>query len=64
MTSVGSVGNARRTVLAMGAVALYLPSEGRLGIAWGADADWADVDDLESGIEMWVNDPDEWEARN
>lgn len=44
--------------------ALYLPGEGRLGIAWGADASWADVDDLESGIEMWLNDPDEWESRN
>ncbi len=38
--------------------------DGRLGIAWGADAAWADVDDVESGIEMWLNNPDEWEKRN
>lgn len=35
---------------------------GRLGIAWGADATWADVPSLEIGIEMWLNHPDEWEA--
>jgi len=46
------------------AEALYLPSEGRLGIAWGADATWADVKDVESGIEMWLNDGDAWEAAN
>lgn len=46
------------------AEALYLPDEGRLGIAWGADATWADVTDLESGIEMWLNDGDVWEAAN
>ena len=44
--------------------ALYLPDEGRLGIAWGADATWADVEDLESGIEMWLNDGDAWERAN
>ena len=36
--------------------ALYLPAEGRLGIAWGADATWVDVHDVESGIEIWHND--------
>lgn len=46
------------------AQALYLPSEGRLGIAWGADASWADVRDVEGGIEMWLNDPDAWRAAN
>lgn len=44
--------------------ALYLPSEGRLGIEWGANASWVDVDNLESGIDMWLNEPDEWEARS
>ena len=44
--------------------ALYLPKEGRLGIAWGADATWADVDDVDSGIEMWLNDGETWEQRN
>lgn len=42
------------------AEALYV--DGRLGIAWGADAAWADVKDVESGIEMWLNDGDAWEA--
>ena len=46
------------------AEALWLPSEGRLGVAWGAEATWADVRDLESGIEMWLNDGDAWEAAN
>ncbi len=44
--------------------ALYLPSEGRLGIAWGADATWADVDDVESDIEMWLNGGETWDQRN
>lgn len=44
------------------AQALY--ANGRLGIAWGADATWADVKDVESGIEMWLNDGDAWEAAN
>jgi hypothetical protein len=36
---------------------------GRLGIAWGADATWADgVESLETGVEMWLNNPEEWEA--
>jgi hypothetical protein len=44
--------------------ALYVPSFGRLGIAWGADATWADVDDVKSGIEMWLNNDEEWARRN
>lgn len=44
--------------------ALYDPSSRRLGIAWGADATWADVDDVESGINMWLNDGEEWSRRN
>ena len=44
------------------AEAVYV--DGRLGIAWGADATWADVADLESGIEMWLNDGDAWTAAN
>ena len=35
-----------------GAVALFVPSSGRIGIASGADADWADCASLEEGIEM------------
>jgi hypothetical protein len=44
------------------AEALY--ADGRLGIAWGADATWADVRDVESGIEMWLNDGEAWERAN
>ncbi len=44
------------------AQALY--ADGRLGIAWGADATWADVRDVESGIEMWLNDGEAWERAN
>jgi hypothetical protein len=52
--------------LAEGAEAVYIPAEGRLGIAWGSYADWASVDDigLEAGIEMWLNDYETFEARN
>jgi len=46
------------------AEALYFPMQHRLGIAWGADATWADVETLESGIEMYVNDGEAWNARN
>ena len=42
------------------AEALY--ADGRLGIAWGAEATWADVRDVESGIEMWLNDDEAWES--
>jgi hypothetical protein len=44
------------------AEALY--ANGRLGIAWGADATWADVRGVEEGIEMWLNDQEAWEAAN
>ena len=43
---------------------LFCPEDARLGIAWGADATWADAASIESGIEMWLNDPEEWEAKN
>jgi len=44
---------------------LYLPSDQRIGIAWGAQGTWADsTGDLERDIDMWLNNPDEWEARN
>lgn len=39
-------------------------NHGRLGIAWGADATWADVPSLDVGIDMWLNHPEEWEAAN
>jgi hypothetical protein len=44
--------------------ALYLPSAGRIGIAWGADAVWADAESLDDGIRMYMVDPEEFEARN
>ena len=43
---------------------LYCPEVQRLGIAWGADATWADVPNLDSGILMWLNDPDAWQQAN
>lgn len=50
--------------LAEAAQALYDPESGRLGIAWGADAEWADVKSVENGIETWLNDPEAWETAN
>ena len=46
------------------AEALYLPEVGRMGIAWGSDATWADVEGVESGIEIWLNDDETWELLN
>ena len=46
------------------AEAMYDPTTGRIGIAWGAPAEWADVDSVEHGIDLWSNDPGEWHARN
>ncbi|MBF6614695.1 MAG: hypothetical protein IVW55_16415 [Chloroflexi bacterium] len=43
---------------------LFIPEWQRLGVAWGADATWATVADLEAGVEMYVNDGDAWEAAN
>lgn len=49
-----------------GATAMWVPSAGRLGIEYGAFTDWASVDDvgLEGGIEMWLNDNEEFANRN
>ncbi len=45
--------------------AVYLPQTGRVGIAWGAPASWADsTGDIEADINTWLNAPDAWEARN
>jgi hypothetical protein len=44
------------------AEALYIPSTGRIGIAWGAGADWADAEDLAEGIRMYCEDPDRFES--
>ena len=47
------------------ASALYYPQAGRIGIAWGDAADWMDsTGDIERDIDIWLNDPDEFETRN
>ena len=46
------------------AQALFWPEGNLLGIAWGAEATWADAESVETGIEMWLNDTEAWEARN
>lgn len=46
------------------AEALYFPKIRRLGVAWGAEAAWADVPGLDEGIRMWATDPEAWEAAN
>lgn len=43
---------------------LYDPESGRLGIAWGADASWASVEGVESGIDRYLNDGELWSQRN
>jgi hypothetical protein len=42
----------------------YFPETQRLGIAWGGDASWADVENLPRGIEMFLNDAEAWELAN
>ena len=44
--------------------ALYLPEAGRIGIAQGAEADWADTDSIEDGIRMYMADFEAFKARN
>lgn len=44
--------------------ALYLAEDGRIGIAWGSYADWADAPTLAAGIDLWVTDPEEFGRRN
>jgi len=41
----------------------YLYIDGRLGIAEGGDSTWADVDSVEQGLDIYLNDPEEWEHR-
>lgn len=45
---------------------LYVPEVSRIGIAWGADAEWADMhkgDTVESMVTMFLTDHDAYEAR-
>lgn len=41
---------------------LWVPDQHRLGMGIGDQYSWATVTDLESGIAMWLNYPDEWNA--
>ena len=34
--------------------ALWVPDTGRMGIAWGADAEWVDALDPEDGMRRWM----------
>jgi hypothetical protein len=52
------------TPKAEGATGLFLPDAGRIGIAWGADADWADAASLNEGVALWATDPEGYAARN
>jgi hypothetical protein len=45
---------------------VHIPSAGRIGIAWGGDARWADIRDGETIaqlVEMYLSDGDAFEAR-
>lgn len=42
----------------------YVFVDGRIGIEFGADADWSSVSSIESGINMYLNDYPEFEANN
>jgi len=44
--------------------ALYIHSLGRIGIAWGAGADWADAESLAEGIRVYCEDPDLFESHS
>lgn len=46
---------------------VYAVAAGRVGFAWGADAEWGNVqsgDDLEQAIDDFLNDADAWQARH
>lgn len=43
---------------------LWLPEAGRVGICTNGDSQWADADNVQHGLDMYVNDPDAYEAAN
>lgn len=48
---------------------LHVPGSGRIGIAWGSDAQWADINDngtetVETLVEMYLSDPSSFAARS
>lgn len=49
---------------APGKVEAVLFSDGRVGIAWGGDTEWAQYDDIEKAIDDWLNDGDTFRARS
>ncbi len=38
--------------------------DGRFGICTNGTSDWADYSDIEQAVDDYLNDPDEFEARN
>lgn len=46
------------------AEAVWFSRTDRIGIAWGANADWADYDDPEQAINDYLNDGETYAARN
>lgn len=43
---------------------LFFPDDGRIAIEYGADYEWADVDSIEEGLDLYFNDHEEYENRN
>lgn len=43
---------------------LWLPEAGRIGICTNGDSQWADADNVQHGLDMYVNDPDAYETAN
>ena len=41
-------------MFAEAAEAVFFVNENRIGVAWGADADWGDAKDAESGVAAWI----------
>jgi hypothetical protein len=45
---------------------LHIPATGRIGIAWGSDATWADIhsdETVDALVEMYLGDSESFEAR-
>jgi len=57
-----TIRDASGEVAAETADALYLPDAARMGVAWGADADWGDAWSVDDGIWSWLMHADEESA--
>ena len=33
---------------------IFIPSEARIGVAWGGDAAWGDATSVEQGLDRWI----------